>query len=300
MIKEKLKIWVRAVRPFSFTGSVIPVALGAVLAAKQTKFQPGYFMLTIIAIVFLHAGVNLLSDHDDYANNVDTAESYGSSGVIIENLLSSKEIYKGGIICLILGSLIGIFLSYEKGLLVLVLGLAGALGGYSYTGKPLCLKYKGLGAPLVFLLFGPLMVIGSYYVQMQSVSAAAFYISIPIGLLTTAILHANDIRDIDYDKKACITTLSIMIGKSNSKKVYYCMLFLAYISILVMSFYRIIPFWSVLCLITLPTAYKNIKRLYISGDSASSLATLDKDTGQLQAQFGIILTISMLLPSITK
>src|SRR5471030_744040 len=185
MFKEKINVWLRAVRPFSLTGSIIPVILGAILSIKQNRFQFGYFILSVVAIVFLQAAVNLLSDHDDYENKVDTKDSYGSSGVIFDNLLSSKEVYNGGIFCLILGCLIGLFLSYERGLFILLLGLIGALGGYFYTGKSLMLKYKGLGAPLVFLLFGPLMVIGSYYVQAQHISIESFYISIPVGLLTT-------------------------------------------------------------------------------------------------------------------
>ncbi|MBU3181200.1 1,4-dihydroxy-2-naphthoate octaprenyltransferase [Clostridium psychrophilum] len=295
MIKEKIKIWLRAIRFFSFTGSVIPVTLGAILAVKQSKFQFTYFILSIFAIVLLHAAVNLISDHDDYEKKVDTRNSYGSSGVILENLLTSKQVNIGGIICLILGSLIGLFLSYEKGLFILVLGLIGAFGGYSYTAKPLMLKYKGLGAPLVFLLFGPLMVVGSYYVQMQHVSVEAFFVSIPVGLLTTAILHANDIRDIIHDKKAGIKTLSINIGKSNAKKIYYGMIILAYVSIIVMILCGILPYLSLLCLITLPIAYKNSKILYNSKLSISGLITLDKSTGKLQAQFGILLIFSILL-----
>lgn len=295
MIKYKIKIWLRAIRPFSFTGSVIPVTLGAILTIKQNNFQFGYFIVSVIAILLLHTAVNLLSDYDDYENKVDTKDSYGSSGVILENLLSSKQVLRTGILCLILGSLIGLFLSYEKGVFILILGLIGALGGYSYTGKPLMLKYKGLGAPLVFLLFGPLMVIGSYYVQMQSVSGSALLISIPVGLLTTAILHANDIRDILHDKNAGIKTLSMLVGENNAKKIYYGMLILSYVSLIIMIFFGVLPTLSLLCLITLPIAFTNAKKLYNSNVSISGLITLDKTTGKLQAQFGIILIFSILL-----
>ena len=295
MLNNKIRIWLRAIRPFSLTGSAIAVTLGAILAIKQGDIQLGYFLLSIFAIVLLQAGVNLLSDHDDFENKVDTKDSYGSSGVILENLLSSKQVRKGGILCLILGCLIGLFLSYEKGILILMLGLIGAIGGYSYTGKPLQLKYIGLGAPLVFLLFGPLMVIGSFYVQVQSISAEAFYVSIPVGLLMTAILHANDIRDIQHDEKAGIRTLSTMAGKNNSKNIYYGMIILSYVSIIVMIVYRVLPIWSLACFITIPTANSNIKTLVHSSDSASSIVNLDKATGKLQAQFGFILILSILL-----
>ncbi|APC39019.1 1,4-dihydroxy-2-naphthoate octaprenyltransferase [Clostridium estertheticum] len=295
MISGNVKTWLRAIRPFSFTGSVIPVTIGAILAIKHNNFQFGYFILSIVAILLLHTSVNLLSDHDDYENKVDTKDSYGSSGVILENLLSSKQIFRCGILCLILGSLIGLFLSYEKGVFILILGLIGALGGYSYTGKPLMLKYKGLGAPLVFLLFGPLMVIGSYYVQTKCISAAVILISIPVGLLTTAILHANDIRDIHHDKNAGIKTLSMLVGKNNAKKLYYGMLILSYVSLIIMIFFGVLPLPSLLCLITLPIAFSNSKTLYNSNVSVSGLITLDKSTGKLQAQFGILLIFSILL-----
>lgn len=294
MFIKKIKIWFRAIRPFSFTGSIFPVTLGAILSIKESKFQVWYFIVTLIAIILLHASVNLLSDHDDFENKVDTKDSYGSSGVIFENLLSSKQLCRAGYALLVLGTIVGILLSYKRGIFVLVLGLVGAFMGYSYTGKPLSLKYRGLGAPTVFLLFGPLMVIGSYYVQMQSISTEAIFISIPIGLLTTAILHANDIRDILHDQKSGIKTLSIIVGKRCSKIIYCCLLIIPYICLVLLSIYTIIPYWSLVCLITIPSAYKNIKELYSSGDTALGIENLDKHTAQFHAKFSTILTFSLL------
>ena len=195
MTNEKFKLLIRASRPFSLTASVIPVILGGILALQEpAKFNFGYFILSIIAIIFLQASVNLLNDHDDFINHVDTKESHGSSGVVVEGLLTLKEVYRSGMMLLILGCLIGLFLSYKRGAVILVLGIIGAICGYFYTGKPLKLKYKGLGAPMVFIIFGPLMTLGSYYLQMQEFTLKALVISIPMGLLTTGILHANDIR----------------------------------------------------------------------------------------------------------
>ena len=287
--------WLRAARLFSLTGSVIPVVLGAMLALKESQFYFGYFILSVIAIVLLQAGVNLLSDYDDFINKVDTKDSHGSSGVIFDNLISPKAIRTGGFILIALGSLIGLFLSYQRGWFVLLLGLIGAFGGYSYTGKPLTLKYKGLGIPLVFLLFGPLMVLGSYYVQIQTITFTAVLASIPVGLLTTAILHANDIRDIEHDKKAGIKTLSIIIGRKNAIKIYYGLIILSYGVVLLGSLYKIIPYWSLLCLITIPCAIKLIKKLNASYTSITNIVELDKETAQLQAQFGSLFILSILL-----
>lgn len=288
---KKVKAWIQGFRPFSLPGSAIPVILGAVLALGSNKFHFGYFILTLIAIVMLQAGVNLLSDHDDFENKVDTEDSFGSSGVIFQGLLSSKELYIGGMMLLTIGCIIGLFLTYKRGWFILLLEVIGALGGYSYTGKPLRLKYRGLGAPLVFLLFGPLMVIGSYYIQTQTVSILAILVSVPLGLLTTAILHANDIRDMEQDKKAGIKTLSLIVGVNNAEIIYRFLIIISYVFILALVGYEIIPIWSLLCLLTLPTAFKNLCRL----GTFSDIIELDKETAKLGTQFGMMFILSMII-----
>lgn len=295
MTIEKIKLFIRASRPFSLTASAIPVVLGEILALKEPNFNLEYFILSIIAIVFLQASVNLLNDHDDFINKVDTKESHSSSGVVVEGLLTLKEVYRSGILLLILGCLIGLFLAYNVGIMILILGIVGALCGYFYTGKPLMIKYRGLGAPLVFIIFGPLMTLGGYYLQMQEFTVQSFLISIPTALLTTAILHANDIRDINHDKKAGIKTLSISIGYKKAQKVYSSLIILSYISLIIMIVFKYIPYLSLICLLTVPAAIKNINKLRTSGDSSSNIAELDKESGKLQGQFGILLILSILL-----
>ncbi|WP_279146344.1 1,4-dihydroxy-2-naphthoate octaprenyltransferase [Clostridium tyrobutyricum] len=291
---NKLKIWLRAIRLFSLTGSIIPVTIGAVLASKYANFNLEYFIITLLAALFLQTSTNLLSDHDDFVNNIDTPDSYGSSGVIIENLLNARQIKRAGLILLTLGCLIGLFLAFEKGGFILFLGIIGALGGYSYTGKPLMLKYRGLGTPLVFLLFGPLMVLGSFYIQTRQINIISILISIPIGLLTTAILHANDLRDIYHDQKSGIKTLSIIVGKLNSEKIYFALILSPYVIITILALFGLIPILSLICLITLPGALKNIRSIYMSTVSTTYLKTIDQETAKLQAQFGTILIVSII------
>lgn len=294
MLKEKLKIWLRAARPFTLTASAIPVILGGVLGIKEGGvFHVLYFTLAVIAMIFLQISANLINDCDDYLNNVDTQNSDVSCDVVIKNLLEPSHVFKAGVVVLFAGTLIGSFLSYKRGVLILILAVIGAMGSYFYTRRPFQLKYKALGIPLVFLLFGPLPVIGAYYIQVQEFSIMALYVSIPVGLLTTAILHANDIRDIYNDNKAGIKTLSIVLGIDAAKKLYYYFLFVAYFSTLLMSFYRVIPLWSLIVLITVPAAWKNIIKLYETDALAANIKALDRDTAKLQAQFGCLLIIAL-------
>lgn len=298
MTLKKLKLYMRASRPFSLTASVIPVTLGGILGLKDPNFRVEYFILSIIAIVFLQASVNLLNDYDDFVNKIDTKESHSSSGVVVEGLLTLKEVYISGIVLLSLGGLIGLFLAYEVGIAIFILGIVGALCGYFYTGKPLMLKYRGLGAPLVFIIFGPLMTLGGYYLQMEKFTIQSFVISIPTALLTTAILHANDIRDMKHDEKAGIKTLSIYIGGKNAQLVYSSLIMFAYVFLIIMIIYKYVPYLSLICLLTLPAAIKNINKLKSAEGSSYQIAELDKESGKLQGQFGILLILSVLISPI--
>jgi len=300
MVRKSISSWIKAIRPFTFTGSVMPVTLGAVFAICVAQFRLGYFLLSILGIVSLQASANLLNDYEDYVNEVDTVDSQLSSGVIIDKRLTPEQVLMAGRIMMGFGFLIGIFLTVQRGLFILTIGLIGLACAYFYTGKPLTLKYRGLGAPVVFLLFGPFMTVGSYYVQTQRLDLSSVFISIPLGLMTTAILHANDIRDINLDKKAGIKTLSIIAGEAGAHKIYDALLLVSYISVLLMVFYRIIPYWSLLCFITAPGAFKCMKKLRTSGSTTTGLATFDKDTAELNAKFAIILILTVLIPNIVK
>ena len=292
MWNEKFKLWIRASRLFSITASGIPVILGGILAVQAPEFNIGYYILSIIGIIFLHVAVNLLSDHDDFINKVDTKDSYGSSGIMVEGLLMPKEIRRGGTILFLLAGLIGLFFSYKRGIVILILAVIGAICGYFYTGKPLKLKYRGLGAPVVFITFGPLMVFGAYYLQVQEFNLKTLLVSIPLGLLTTAILHVNDIRDIQYDKRAGIKTLSMFVGIKNANLIYFSLIIF---SVIIMVFFKVIPYWSLICLITLPSGIKNINRLRMANGSSDVIANLDQETAKLQAKFGILLIVSIIV-----
>ncbi len=294
MKEEKMKrigIWFTAIRAFSLTGSIIPVLLGGLLAIKDGRINPGLLIISILAMTFLQISVNLISDSDDFTNKVDTKDSFGSSGMITGGFLSPKQVLRAGIGFLILGCALGVYLTIQSGYIILVIGLLGALSSYFYSRKPFELKYNALGIPLVFLMFGPLPVIGSYYVQMQKFSLESLLISIPIGLLTTAILHANEIRDILHDGKSGIKTLSIKIGRKNAEVLYIVLIILSYIVIFVMIALQLLSLWSLVVLLSLPIAIKNIHKII----NIENINTLDKETAMLQMLFGILMIVAILI-----
>jgi ABC-type nitrate/sulfonate/bicarbonate transport system permease component len=182
-LRRFLRIWWMAMRPFSFTASVTPVVLGAVLAAYDGFWNWWLFGITLIGSVAIHAGTNLINDYYDWKKGTDTPESLGPNRALQEGMLTPQQVFWGGLFCFALGSVLGIYLVATRGLLILWLGLFSVLAGWFYTAGPKAFAYTGLGELIVFIFMGPVMVIGSYFVQTQTVTWAAALLSMPIGLL---------------------------------------------------------------------------------------------------------------------
>ena len=290
------KLWLRASRPFSFTASVTPVLLGTVLAWYQGYFNGLYFLAALVGALLLHAGSNLISDYFDYKRQVDREGTLGGSGVLVEKLMKPKSLLLGGWVAFGIATLIGVYLISQRGLPILVLGLLGILGGFFYTADPVEYKYKALGDVGIFLLFGPLIVLGAYYVQTGILSWLPVWVSLPIALLVTGILHANNFRDIQNDAAAGIKTIAMVLGHDKSVVVYKIMVVLAYVITLGLAAGGVVPWWSLLVILSFPSAVKVFQVLggkEIKGQNMVAMA--DVLTAQLHMQFGILLTLAFIL-----
>ncbi len=163
--RTSLAIWLQAARTFSFPASMVPVFIGAMLAVSfPGEVAWGLFPLVVACSLLFHAGTNMVSDYFDFRKGVDSDCSFGSSRVIVEDLLSPRQALVGGLLLFAAGVLLGFVLIAVRGWPMLLLGMIGFAGGYFYTGKPVAYKYFAVGDLLVFALMGPLMVIGSYFV----------------------------------------------------------------------------------------------------------------------------------------
>jgi 1,4-dihydroxy-2-naphthoate octaprenyltransferase len=219
-LRRLVRTWWMATRPFSFTASVVPVTLGAVLAGYHGQFNPWLFALTLLGSVLIHAGTNLANDYYDWKKGADTPTSLGPSRVIQEGLLTPRQIFIGALVCFGLGSSIGLYLVATRGIFILLIGILSVLAGWFYTAGPKAFAYIGLGEVVVFIFMGPVMVIGSYYVQMQQAPLSVVLLSLPIGFLVAAILHANNMRDRESDLAHNKRTLANILGRQASRWEY--------------------------------------------------------------------------------
>ncbi|MDL2239464.1 prenyltransferase [Bacteroidales bacterium OttesenSCG-928-K22] len=295
-MSHNLKQWILVTRPWSFPASGMPALVAVAFAFHQYKNHLvadinwlNATLAIIGAVVFQTAG-NLISDYYDYVNKVDRKESYGSNRMVIDGIFKPKTVLKYGLSFLTIGCSIGIYLCAQSSIYLLIFGLIGALGTLFYYK----LKYNALGDLLIFLIFGLLIGPGTYYVTTNILSYESILISMPLGLLIVAILHANNTRDIMHDKQIGIKTSAMLFGIKGSKIKYALLLILSYIILIILILIKILPYSCLSVLLTLPFAIKNIMLMNsFSEKRPINILRLDAKTSQLVLLFAILLSISI-------
>ena len=290
-------VWLQAIRVLLLTASVVPVSIGAAAAfADREDVFWGLFPLVLFCSMLFQAGTNMINDYYDFKKGIDTADSYGSSRCLVDGLLKPAQMLTGGLVAFALGILGGFVLIYFRGLPVLLLGVVGFLGGLCYTAKPISYKYFALGDAAVFILMGPLMVIGSYFCLTGHYNNSVLFISLPVGFLVTAILQANNARDISRDSRAGIKTVALLLGLEKAKICYVSLLVGAYLAVIVMVLTGVLSWWALIVFASLPLTAKNIKTICSCSDSCpESIVDLDVMTAKLHLAFGVLLMGGILL-----
>ena len=291
-----VRMWVQAVRPFSFTASIVPVLLGSAVAATQGMFNPGLFFLTLLGAVGIQAAANLFSDYFDYQGGYDSAESSGGSGVLVRGILQPSEVFLAGLALIAFVAAIGLYLTALRGTPVLVLGVLGVLGAYFYSGRPIAYKYRALGDPAIFLLFGPLMVLGAYYVQARAIELVPMLYALPVGCLVTAILHVNNTRDIPSDGRGSGTTVAAALGLGGAKVLLYALVAAAYLLVIAGVLSGTFVRWSALALLSAPLGW-NLAKAVAAAKASQDLVMLDIAAARLHLVFGLLLVLGVLLPA---
>jgi 1,4-dihydroxy-2-naphthoate octaprenyltransferase len=282
-----------ALRPVSFTASVIPVLVGTAIAAAD-EFHAGLFVLALFGSIAIHAGTNLVNDYFDHVKGTDNEESLGQSGVIQRGLLSPSAVLTGGIVAFAIGAAIGISIAVQVGWPVLALGVASVLAGYFYTASPFSLAYRGLGEVVVFIFMGPVIVMGAYYVQTEAWAWEPLVASLPIGLLVAAILHANNVRDIENDRRNGKWTLAALAGRPLADYEYVALMLGGYAVVVAMTIFGSAPWPVLITLLTLPLALRLV-RFEAKQTSTRALNLVLAQTAGLHMLFGALLAFGFAL-----
>lgn len=291
------KKWFLATRPWSFTMTAISVSVGALMAAMDGAFSWSLYLLTLAGVIFMHSAANLFNDYYDILSGVDTCDVSTARyrpHPLAEGSLTLTEVMIEAIFLFALAAAIGIFLAVTRGWTILMLAVIGAFAGIFYTAPPFRYKYMALGEISVFLMWGPLMVEGAYFVQRQTLSLDALWASLPFGVLVALVLFANNLRDTADDRDKGIRTLSTITGRHKGIWVYVGLVVFAYLSVVVMAFTGPLNYWSLLALLSLPLFFRLLRQMIQN-------PPLDADarTAKLNTAFGILLLISLLIGRLT-
>jgi len=285
--------WFLAARPWSFAMTAISVSVGSTVAAVEGAFSWPLYLLTLIGAVLMHAASNLINDYDDVRHGVDSPDvptARYRPHPLMEGRLQLEQVRLAAFLLYLVAALIGVFLSATCGMLVLILGIIGTAAGITYTAAPLNYKYKALGEFSVFLMWGPLMVTGAYYVQQQAVSADALLISIPFGVLVALVLLANNIRDVRYDRSKGIQTLAIVLGERRGVSLYLGLIVAAYLAVVIMAVFGPLTVWSLIVLLSTPLAVKLLRQM-----ARDIPLDADAQTAKLDTAFGLLLVVSLVV-----
>lgn len=251
----RIGYWLRAMRAVSFPLSLLPVCLGTAAALVEGSFDLLVFLLALLGGVAAHAGINLVSDYNDFMRGIDTTDVLSSHpGALVDELIPPQKILTAAFLMFALAALSGAFLALKAGVVVLLLGSAGILAGSLYTARPVGYKYRGLGEIFIFLLTGPLMVIGAFVVQTGHVDVFSALVSLPLGILVASVTFANNLRDQEDDESSGIVTLPMRIPARMAKTFFLTLTALPYLIVgaIVAAFPFAFPL--LLVLVSLPVA----------------------------------------------
>src|SRR5213080_4334382 len=212
------KVWVKTARPFSLTASVSPVLVGTAVAAYEGTFHLATFLVTLLSCLFLQIAANYFNEYFDYRYGLDHAGSLGASTVIFRQEMTANQVLGGAIVSFGLAVVLGLALAFIIGPVILLFGIVGMLIAYFYSARPFKFASRGLGDILVYIAMGLLMTWGAYYVQIPRWSWEAFFASVPVGFLVTAILNMNNVRDYQDDLAVHKRTLPVRLGQVFGKR----------------------------------------------------------------------------------
>ncbi len=287
-----MRIWLMAARLRTLPAAIAPVFVGTALAGHEGSFDPIAFLAALLAALFIQVGTNLSNDYSDARRGADTEDRLGPVRVTAGGLVPPRQVLVATYVTFGLAVLCGIYLIVKAGPVLLLIGAASILAGVLYTGGPRPYGYEGLGEVFVFLFFGVVAVSGSYFVQVESLEWEAFAAAVPVGLLASAILVVNNVRDLETDRRAGKRTLAVRLGRARTRVLYSAMLALAYVALIPLVVG--LSWWVLLPLLTIPVALRlsTIVRRRTDGPSLNGALA---GTGALQLAFCVLLSAGMLL-----
>lgn len=283
-----------AARPRTLPAAVAPVLVGTSLAWAEGPLDWLAFAAALLGALFIQVGTNLSNDYSDARRGADTEERLGPVRVTAGGLVPPRQVLIATYASFGLAILFGVYLIYVAGPVLLLIGAASILAGVLYTGGPRPYGYEGFGELFVFTFFGLVAVTGSYYVQRVSLEWEAVALAVPVGLLASAILVVNNVRDLDTDRQAGKRTLAVRLGRERTRRLFAAMVALAYLTALTPWLFGSLGPWVLLVFLTVPIAVPLVRTVSTRSDGPTLNEALAR-TGLLEFAFCVLLSAGVLI-----
>ncbi|MBR3907203.1 MAG: prenyltransferase [Bacteroidaceae bacterium] len=295
MFNHSIKSWLIATRPWSFPASAMPILVTCAYLFWLGEPVNWYLGLwTLVNIVLFHAAANCWSDYRDYMKGVDREDTIGGTS-IVSGEFKASEIKGLSFTLLAVAAAAGIGLMLCTGMELLYFGLAGLVLIIAYP----WLKYHALGDLDILLTYSVLPIMGTSYVVLGYIDLETAWLMLPTGLITVGILHINNSRDIEQDRRANIRTLAMLMGKRLSAWVYVAEMLLPFVIIVIAVICGAMPWWSMAVAVALKPAIDNCRAaMKLPSEGMEAVAGVDEKTAQLQLVFSLLLTLSFIIPAL--
>jgi len=266
--------------------------VGGALAYRADFWDWPLFLLTLVGGLFFHIGANLTNTYFDFQRGADTV-AHADDRTLVDSMLQPRDVLLLTAFFFLAGAALGGYLAYRSGWELLALGAGGLFLGLFYTASPLGYKYRALGDAGIFISFGPLLVLGTYFVQTEKLELLPLLFSLPLGLLIVAIVHANNYRDAEADCRAGARTMAQALGARGSRYAYYLLVLIPYAFVIALG--AAVTPWVLLALPTIVLPLRMIRQLNVTGEELRrALAFLPQQTANLIVVFGGLMALGIL------
>jgi 1,4-dihydroxy-2-naphthoate octaprenyltransferase len=273
-------------RPRTLPAAVAPVVVATALAGSDASLLPA--LLALLVSLALQVGVNYANDYSDGIRGTD-ANRVGPIRITASGLATPASVKAAAFISFGLGAIAGLALAAMTSWWLILVGALAILAAWGYTGGKNPYGYMGLGELFVFIFFGVVATVGTYYVQSEQITLDALLASIPMGTFSCALLAVNNIRDRALDEPVGKRTLAVRLGDRNSRIFFAALIALGYLAVAAMG-----NLWLVLTLLSAPMAISLVRGVLGGAQGRDLIPSLAK-TGKLQLQFSILFSIALVL-----
>ncbi|MDA3861847.1 MAG: 1,4-dihydroxy-2-naphthoate polyprenyltransferase [Melioribacteraceae bacterium] len=290
---DRIKIWILASRPKTLPAAAAPVFVGTAVAFSTDDLNLLAATLALICSLLIQIGTNFVNDLYDFLKGSDDENRVGPTRALAAGWISPAQMKLAIYLTFGITFILGLFLVYHAGWIILLIGILSIISGYAYTAGPYPLAYNGLGDVFVFVFFGVVATVGTYYVQALQFSPFVLFASVPVGLLITNILVVNNYRDADEDKKKNKNTLAVKFGKPFARFQYNISLLVSYVIPICIFVLYDTSIYILLPLISIPLGIKLIieMRTFV-GERLNKTLEL---TAKLSILFSLLFAIGIIL-----